>query len=758
MGEASQKPEVTLAVADPLCGRVLNGRFSILEPLGAGGMGKVYKAIQAPLDRMVAVKVLHPHFSNNRDPGFVKRFVLEASTTSKLRHPNTVTVIDYGQTEDGIFYIAMEYLEGLPLSEVLAKQGALPWQRALHIGQQVCRSLREAHKFGIIHRDLKPANVMLLDEADNDLVKVLDFGLVKSFVGEGGPGEQPDSKITQAGVLLGSPQYMSPEQARNHSDQRSDIYSFGVLLYEMMTGKPPFTARDYLEVIVKHLKEPPPPFRLARPDLAIPPEVEDLVFRCLEKDPAHRFQSMDEVLDALRACGATGNVATSFPDGQPLSGAPTHQSGSRPGLPTGIAGATPPPIALHQRDITPRPGAPLPYTPPPVAPGTPPPFAPPHASATGSSPGIGRTGSRPGVAVIPPQQPPPSQSAPRMFQGSFPSPEEPPAEEPAPAAGLFAAQQQQGGGKAVYIIGALVLALLAGGGYLYLGRSKPADPATQSAPGQADKPKEGTASTPAVAAAPAGAAGKAVRFRVATEPPGAQVFMGAKMMGETPVTFEAPAQADGTALVDLVLVLDGYYPLPITAGGSGDVLISQRLQRKGGGAAASSRPAASGPGPGGPRGAASARPDAPAVAPPPEPEVEELPVIIEPPPAFDGPSRPAEPARPAPAPVAAAPAETGAEVIPFGEGMSRPEQLQAGKPIQYTREALTAKVEGLMIVKCVINTRGQVERCRVIKSLPYMEDAALEHLTSRLYKPVTYQGKPVAVEYVFDIRLVLPRR
>ena len=171
-----------VGTTDPLIGRVLNDRFRILAPLGSGGMGKVYKAVQTPLDRVVALKILNPNFPAEKDPAFKRRFFLEASLTSKLRHPNTVTVIDYGQTEDGIYFIAMEYMEGQTLAEVLAHEKTLPWRRVLDIAQQICRSLREAHKLGVIHRDLKPANVMLLNEADHDVVKVLDFGLVKSFL------------------------------------------------------------------------------------------------------------------------------------------------------------------------------------------------------------------------------------------------------------------------------------------------------------------------------------------------------------------------------------------------------------------------------------------------------------------------------------------------------------------------------------------------------------------------------------------------
>jgi eukaryotic-like serine/threonine-protein kinase len=299
-------------VVDPLLGRVLNERFKILEALGAGGMGRVYKAIQAPLDRPVALKILNPQYGQDKDPGFQKRFFFEASVTSKLRHPNTVTVIDYGKTEDGIYFIAMEYLEGQTLSQLLTTMGPLPWPRALNIAQQIARSLREAHKIGLIHRDLKPANVMILNqETDHDVVKVLDFGLVKSFMPES--AQLPaDVSLTQAGVILGSPQYMAPEQARNISDPRSDVYSLGVVLYQMLVGRPPFHADQGIDIIVKHINEPPPAFAAFWPDHTIPPEIEALVMKCLAKRPAERFDSMSAVLDAIRRALSSASISGAY--------------------------------------------------------------------------------------------------------------------------------------------------------------------------------------------------------------------------------------------------------------------------------------------------------------------------------------------------------------------------------------------------------------------------------------------------------------
>jgi serine/threonine-protein kinase len=191
---------------DPLIGRVINDRFRVVSAIARGGMGKVYRAEQAPLGREVALKVLNPNYNGENDPEFHKRFFLEASTCSKLSHPNTVTIFDYGRTDDDVYYIAMELLEGRTLHRTLRDDGPFAPSRAMHVARQVCRSLREAHGLGVIHRDLKPANVFLVRHGDEiDFVKVLDFGLVKDL---GASGED----LTQTGLFMGS-----PKRTKRHS-------------------------------------------------------------------------------------------------------------------------------------------------------------------------------------------------------------------------------------------------------------------------------------------------------------------------------------------------------------------------------------------------------------------------------------------------------------------------------------------------------------------------------------------------------------
>ena len=365
------------AEPDPLLGRIINERYKIVEQIGHGGMGRVYKALQSPLDRIVALKVLGA--GHDRDPNFYKRFFLEASVTAKLTHPNTITLYDYGRTEDGIFFIAMEYLNGRTLSAAMQQDGPLAQERVIHIAQQVCRSLREAHALGIIHRDLKPANVMLLRQHDDhDFVKVLDFGLVKFF-----SGENPEGDITNAGTFMGSPHYIAPEQARNQNpDQRCDIYSLGVLLYHMLTGRVPFTAQAPVDIIMKHLHEQPVKPRALRPDLNISEQLEELVLRCMAKSRDDRFQSMDELLVNLKmvraqVTGVSGpnslpppNAYDTAPNLKPLTPAmiaqtpPTPQPGLRTpsqpmqamrptpsgGLPHVVRPPPPPPEALEDEE------------------------------------------------------------------------------------------------------------------------------------------------------------------------------------------------------------------------------------------------------------------------------------------------------------------------------------------------------------------------------------------------------------------------
>jgi serine/threonine-protein kinase len=285
---------------DLLIGRQIDGRYTLTAAIGRGGMGKVYKAVQAPLNRVVALKVLSPYAGREYDPGFEKRFFLEASVTAKLSHPNIVTIFDYGRTKDEIFYLVMEYLEGQVLSQVVSERGPIAWQRAVSLAVQVARSIRHAHRQGVMHRDLKSANIMVTVSPDGeDLVKVLDFGLVKFFGADRISEEVAD--LTQAGILLGSPGFVAPEQARNLSvGPRADIYSLGVVLWHMLVGRIPFKGNTPLDVILKQINELPGVPSAANPAGGIPPELDAMVLKMLQKDPDRRYQSMDEVISVLK--------------------------------------------------------------------------------------------------------------------------------------------------------------------------------------------------------------------------------------------------------------------------------------------------------------------------------------------------------------------------------------------------------------------------------------------------------------------------
>ena len=323
------------AEVDPLIGQVFCRRFEIVAPIAAGGMGKIYRAIQRPLDRLVALKVLNPRFDA---PSFEERFFIEALMTAKLRHPNTVTLLDYGRSDEGIYFMALELIEGESLQQLLVRNGPLPWPRALIIGAQVARALREAHLLGLVHRDLKPGNIMVLPEgALGDRVKVLDFGLVKCVESLAEVAREEAGGLTGAGVVLGSPLYMAPEQARKEVDLRSDIYSLGAVLFAAMAGRTPFLGKKSLELLLKHMREAPP--RLAT--LAdVPDDVDALVMKCLAKAPEGRFQTMDEFLLAVHRVVRAHDLGGVLVE-VAKTPAPTSTEVLPPPLPAGAARTTP---------------------------------------------------------------------------------------------------------------------------------------------------------------------------------------------------------------------------------------------------------------------------------------------------------------------------------------------------------------------------------------------------------------------------------
>ena len=287
----------TLFVADSrdtyAVGTLIADRYRIDSVLGIGGFGAVYKCTQLNMDQTVAVKVLRAdHLSSVEH---VKRFSGEAQAVSRLRHPNTIRVFDFGTHTDGALYLAMEYIEGETLGHRFDTKGALPWQQLAHILTQVCHSLTEAHAAGLIHRDLKPENVMLLPVAgDPDFVKVLDFGIAKQ------QKEIAEGNLTETGMIMGTPSYMSPEQAKGEQiDQRSDVYALGILAYEALVGQPPFLGDTPMTVLVKHIKDPPPQFIREGALREVPHELEELVLQCLAKDPRQRPQTTAELAAKL---------------------------------------------------------------------------------------------------------------------------------------------------------------------------------------------------------------------------------------------------------------------------------------------------------------------------------------------------------------------------------------------------------------------------------------------------------------------------
>jgi serine/threonine-protein kinase len=281
---------------DPLLGRVLDGRFELVELLAKGGMGRVYRAIQSPLGRQVAVKVLDLSDSVEDDGHFRSRFFREASVCAKLTHPNTVRVFDYGQDGE-TYFLVMEMLEGRTLHRIVKDEGPLEPLRVVRLVRQISRSLYQAHQQGVIHRDLKPANIFVCNHGDEDgdeeFVKVLDFGLVKPM--------DAGTQVTRAGNIMGSPAYMSPEQVMgNPVSPASDVYSLAACMFVLLTREMPFRRDHPMAVLSAQLNAPPPTLRETLPSANFSDSLEWVMARALEKEPEQRFSSMRQLDRALR--------------------------------------------------------------------------------------------------------------------------------------------------------------------------------------------------------------------------------------------------------------------------------------------------------------------------------------------------------------------------------------------------------------------------------------------------------------------------
>lgn len=506
---------------DPFLGAVLDGKYEVVAAIARGGMGRVYSAVQRPLGREVALKVLDLDQLDAKAKGsdFARRFFLEAAACAKLHHPNTVVVYDYGQASEDVFYIAMELLDGRTLDHVLQVEAPLDPVRVKHIALQICGSIAEAHERGMIHRDLKPSNVMLnVRGADPDFVKVLDFGLVK---------QADDVGLTQSGALLGTPRYIAPEQIGSSDvGPESDVYSLGACLYHCLTGRPPFESESKFVLLASHMNVEPPAIHEVYPESPTSPELAAVIMRCLRKDPAMRYRSMGELVDAL--------LSTPEPSSAGRSSLPTSSS---PGISSGISspgisrpGTSKPPSVLERSGVQ------------------------------RSSPDVLATSvQRPGVSLA---------QAPTMAAPSTPSL----ADDPKRAVPVA---------LVAVLLGALAVI---GGWWLLRGPATPEMRATPivstPVPTPVEPPATPTAPTTTPTTTPTTPTTTSIEpVRLLVEPVGARVRRADVDLGDAPITLPIPSGESWT----LRVAADGYEPREVTVlAGQGEVRITLERERSGG--------------------------------------------------------------------------------------------------------------------------------------------------------------------------------
>ena len=479
---------------DPLIGTTVDGRYLVQSMLGQGGMGAVYRAHQKTMNRSIALKVLKKELSS--DPQIVKRFLREVQATSVLRHPNTIAVYDFGQTPENLLYIAMEYLEGIPLADKIKNDGPRTTDRALEIIQDTLSALAEAHDKGIVHRDLKPDNLFLATMGGAEVVKVLDFGIAKLDTGDN------QTQLTRSGLTVGTPPYMSPEQAEGRAEitPASDIYSLGCILFECLTGRPPFIGDSPVKILMDHCTSAPPPLREANPGVNVPPGVEALVMQMLHKDHAQRPGPADVLAQHIKQLRANGGQSAG------LAPAPTMGYDSTAAWDSAEVSAA---VAAQNADPFGATGA---FTSDEVAA---------HAHAM-------QTGQRPNTEL---------------------------AGEAVPVSTAAAMASVRGGGSGKWIAMVAVLLLAGGGGAFFMMNQKKGVPPAKSATGVATPMN----AAPKKAAKPDKPKGP-TKFWLQAQPD-AEIYEDKERLGKTPMQLDTPKE-----IRRLVLKAKGFKDMDISVG------------------------------------------------------------------------------------------------------------------------------------------------------------------------------------------------